>query len=116
MEPEDSLLCLQNPSFVLILSQINAVHVLTTRPFKIHFVLPYLIHQSLASGTLLSYFPTKTLYVFLFSPIRDTCSVQTSLLNARFQASSMKQMRGLQFLASLIYTCDISCRTIIWWI
>jgi hypothetical protein len=79
------LLFLQHPSFALILSQIKAVHIPTVRSIKIQFVLPYFLHQSLADATLLSCFPNKTLYVWLFSPIRDIRPAQTASLTRDFR-------------------------------
>jgi len=69
----------QCPPPVLILSQINAVHVTPSYFIMIHFTLILPSTPKLSKLSLC--FPTKTLYAFLFYSIRATCSAHLNLLD-----------------------------------
>ena len=72
MEPEGIFILQPIP----VLSQINPVHALPFNLFKIYFNIILHLHLGVPSGLFLSTFFTKSLYVFLLSPV---CAI--TLLN-----------------------------------
>ena len=71
METKGSLLCLQQPATLPYFEADNPVCALQSHFCKTVLLLPLHLCLGLPSG-LLSGFPTKTLYAFLFSPIPGT--------------------------------------------
>jgi hypothetical protein len=75
MEPEGPLPCSKDPS---TLSQINPYHPISQRSI---LILSTHLRLGLPSGLFLSGFPTNTLCVFRFVPIRTTCPAHLILLD-----------------------------------
>ena len=71
MEPEGSLQLSQQP-LAHVLIHIDPVHALQACLFKTHLILSSHLRLIFQVVSFLQLFPTKTLYEFLFSPIRAT--------------------------------------------
>jgi hypothetical protein len=63
----------KNPPLVPILSQMNPVHTIPSYILRSISILSSRIRLDLSSGLFPCGFPTKTFYVFLFSPMHATC-------------------------------------------
>jgi hypothetical protein len=58
---------------VPVLSHMNPIHNIPPQSLKIFFILSFHLRLGLPSDLLLSDFPTKILYTFLFCPVIATC-------------------------------------------
>jgi hypothetical protein len=87
MEPKSSLSCSQSPLLVSVLSKKNPVQALQSDFFKTHSNIIFPPSYRFPSGRLLTGFPTKTPYAYLFSTLRATCSVNRILLSTLLAAT-----------------------------
>ena len=87
MEPKSSISCSQSPLPVSVLSKKNPVHALQSNFFKTHSNIIFPPSSRFPSGHLLTGYPTKTLYAYLFSTLRATCSVNRILLSTLLAAT-----------------------------
>jgi hypothetical protein len=78
MEPGGSLLCLQEPPVVAVLS--NIISVYTVQPYVYETFFSHLL-LDLPSGLFHSGFPTNNLHSLVSSPIRATCPAHLILLD-----------------------------------
>jgi hypothetical protein len=71
----------KRPLSLPILNQCNPIHVLHPTYWRFILLLSSLLRLGLPRGLFPLRFPTKTLYVPLLSPIRDTCPTYLILLD-----------------------------------